>query len=428
MKRIAASLLCLAILICGMLSGCQYAAPGSNGPSKPLSGKTTDLMSDYEPTQLTVVDVVFNEESSAAPTDFAVRLFQAGARAGENTLISPVSVLYALSMTANGAKGDTLTQMEDVLGLDVEHLNTYLKAYMSALPEDEKYKLSIANSIWFTDDDQFTVNQDFLQANADFYGAGIYQAPFDDATCKDINRWVENNTDGMIEDILDEIPIDAVMYLVNAMAFDAEWQKIYEENQVRDGEFTTEDGEKQEVELMYSEESRYLEDDKATGFIKPYADSKYAFVALLPNEGVTVAEYLASMTGEGLAGMLASPQDTIVSTAIPKFECEYSAQLSDILVEMGMPDAFNADQADFSGLGTSTAGNIFISRVLHKTFISVDEKGTKAGAATVVEMKDESAPMVEDPKEVILDRPFIYMLIDCEANLPLFIGTMMTTE
>jgi serpin B len=120
---------------------------------------------------------------------------------------------------------------------------------------------------------------------------------------------------------------------------------------------------------------------------------------------------------------LQDAQSIEVKTAIPKFESDYSVEMSDILKSMGMTDAFDGGLADFSGLGKSADGNIFISRVIHKTFITVDEKGTKAGAATAVEMETLSAPM-EEPKTVYLDRPFVYMLIDCETNLPIFIGTV----
>lgn len=357
-------------------------------------------------------------------TDFAVRLLQSGEKSGENTLLSPLSVLCALSMTANGANGETLEQMESVLGMTTDELNRYLYTYLQNLPQGEDYKLSLANSIWFTEDERFTVNRDFLQANADYYGASIYQAPFDDRTCKDINNWVKQNTDGMIPEILDRIPEDAVMYLVNALAFEAEWPEVYEKNQVRDGTFTKEDGTKQDAELMYGDESIYLADEYATGFMKKYKGEKYAFVAMLPNEGVSVSEYVASLQGDALHEMLKNSQYCTVRTAIPKFETEYDVEMSDILKEMGMPIAFDADRADFSKLGTSTNGNVCIGRVLHKTFMSVGEKGTKAGAATVVEMKCESA-IVIDPKTVYLDRPFVYMLVDCENNIPFFIGTMM---
>ena len=438
MKKITLSLIS-ALLLCAIaisFFGCNSmeatdlmegitpnATPQKPSPKPPTaSGDPTDKppVSD-EPTTLKAAD-------NAAATDFALRLFRASNEKGKNTLISPLSVLCALSMTANGAKGETREQMEATLGMSAEELNLYLYSYMNSLPTGEKYKLSLANSIWFRDDERFTVNEDFLQINADYYGAGAYKAPFDKSTKKDINNWVKENTDGMIPEVLDEIPPEAVMYLVNALAFEAEWSDIYEKKQVRDGTFTKEDGTKQSAEFMYSEEHRYLEDEKATGFMKYYRGNKYAFVALLPNEGVTVSEYLNSIDGEALNALLSAPKGISVQAAIPKFETEYSTEMSEILKSMGMSLAFDEDNADFSGLGRSSAGNIYISRVIHKTFISVAEKGTKAGATTVIEMADKSDSGPDEIKRVYLDRPFVYMLVDCENNIPFFIGTMMDIE
>ena len=389
-----------------------------------------DLMDGITPRGNAGDAAELTDVSDAAVTDFAIRLFKESMEDGENTLISPLSVLVALSMTANGADNETLSQMEAVLGMPINQLNTWISTYMANLPEEEKYKLSLANSIWFKDDPSFVVNEEFLQTNADYYGAGIYKAPFDESTLKEINTWVEDNTDGMIKDILDQIPEDAVMYLVNALAFDAEWQNIYNEYQIRDGKFTTEDGTVRDVELMYSNENSYLRDDKAEGFIKYYAKRKYAFAALLPNEGVSVSEYIASLDGEHLQEVLSGAKTTPVDAAIPKFETEYKVEMSDILKEMGMSDAFDGVRADFSKLGETTDGlNIFINRVIHQTYINVDGKGTKAGAATVVEMTKENAMEPSDPpRRVYLDRPFVYMLIDCETNMPFFIGTMMDVE
>ncbi len=371
----------------------------------------------------TVADM---NNGNIAVTDFALKLFRESIEDDKNTLISPLSVLCALSMTANGADGETLSQMEDVLGMSVTELNMYIHCYMEGLPETEKYKLKLANSIWFTEDERFTVNQDFLQANADYYGADIYKAPFDDTTLKDINDWVSENTDEMIEDILDKIPDAAVMYLVNALAFEAEWHDVYLKTQVSTGRFTAEDKSVKNVDFMHSQEHVYLEDENATGFMKYYKDGKYAFVALLPNEGVSVTDYVNSLTGEKLADMLANHSYAAVSTAIPKFETEYDVEMSEVLKNLGMTDAFNMDEADFTKLGESSEGNIFINRVIHKTFISVGEKGTKAGAATVVEMTDGA--MAVEPKTVYLDRPFVYMIIDCENNIPFFVGTFMDVE
>ena len=152
-------------------------------------------------------------------------------------------------------------------------------------------------------------------------------------------------------------------------------------------------------------------------------------MALLPNEGVSVSEYVASLDGEHLRDMLTSAEGVTVFASMPKFESGYDVEMSDILKEMGMPNAFDEQLAEFPYIGTVSDGlNIAISRVIHKTFISVSETGTRAGAATVVEMRAEGAVELSEFKEVTLDRPFVYMLIDCENDLPLFIGSTMTVE
>lgn len=385
-------------------------------------GGAEDLTNGIQPNEVDVPGEL--TQGNVAATDFALRLFCASSEEGKNTLLSPLSVLSALAMTANGSEEETLREMEEVLGMTTEELNGYLHTYMKSLPQGEGYKLHLANSAWFRDDGSFAVSEDFLQTNVDYYSAEIYRVPFDEKTCDEINAWVKKHTDGMIPEILQQLPPEAVMCLVNALAFEAEWSAPYEDVQVRDGVFTREDGTEQAATFMYSQEGAYLADEKATGFMKYYKDGKYAFVAPLPNEDVSVAEYLASLDGERLHTMLAQPQSETVFSSIPKFAVEYGAQLSEVLSGMGMSDAFDPERADFSGLGTSNRGNVYISQVLHKTFISVAEKGTKAGAATAVLMDAGAAP-IEDPKEVYLDRPFIYMLVDCENGMPLFIGTMM---
>lgn len=411
------SVLTSLILVCAIalnLNGCT------------LQAQAKDLMKGISPNSVNSLDSL--DRYNSAITDFAVRLFRASAEDGKNVLLSPLSVLCALAMTANGAENETLEEMEAVLGMSKDELNLYVYSYMNSLPDSNEYKLSLANSIWFTEDERFTVSREFLQANADYYGADIYKAPFNDKTCREINKWVKHKTDSMIPEIVDEIPTDAVMYLVNALAFEAQWRKVYEKEQVRDGEFTKEDGTKQTAEFMYCTEGTYLEDEKASGFVKYYKGGKYAFVAMLPDEGVSVSEYVASLDGEKLRAMLSDPGYTTVSTALPKFETEYSVEMNDVLKGMGMPTAFVSDEADFTALGTSARGNIYINRVLHRTYISVGEKGTKAGAATAVEMADEAGMETLEPKEIYLDRPFVYMLIDTENNIPFFIGTMTDIE
>ena len=355
-----------------------------------------------------------------AVTGFAVELLRQ-TDTGGSTLLSPVSVVYALAMTANGAAGETLTQMESVLGLPLEELNACLRAYADQLPAEDGGRCSLANSIWLRDQaDRLTVEQSFLDAAAAYYDASVFRAPFDESTLRDINAWVSDHTGGLIPSIVEEIPESAVIYLINALAFEGEWEDIYREDQVHDGTFTPEVGQEQSAELMYGAESAYLEDDLAAGFLKYYQGQNYAFAALLPNEGVSLDAYLSSLTGERLRDLLAHPQDTVVQTAIPKFTAETTTELNDALSALGMADAFDVGLADFSAMGASTDGPLYISRVLHKTHLTLDERGTRAGAATAVQMAGSTA----DPLSVYLTRPFLYVLMDCEAGLPLFIGTV----
>lgn len=402
----------------GMLAACCLALSGCTG------SKAQDQMEGVKPQPLTVIQTTQEEWDHVA--DFGVKLLQETMEEGESSLVSPLSVLCALAMTANGARGETLAQMEQVLGAPVDRLNHAVHALMG---EDEN-ALHLANSVWFSQREDFTVNGNFLQANANYYGAGVYEAPFDQSTVQDINRWVEQETHGMIGEILDEIPEDAVMYLVNALAFDAEWGQVYTKEDVQRGTFTAQTGQVQWVELMHSSENIYLQDEQAKGFLKPYAGGEYAFVALLPEEGVSVEAYVESLTGEHLRELLCQGENTLVEAAIPKFETSSDLKLQQALEHMGMTLAFDSDQADLSGVGTYAGGNLFINRVLHKAYISVAEQGTRAGAATAVEVNGEGAMEPGQVQRVILDRPFVYLIVDLELQMPLFLGTVtqMGTE
>ncbi len=420
-KRLAAS--ALAVCMTAGLTGC---GAGSETPDQ-LSQGVKNLMEGIE-VQAAEKTTPEAEELTGV-VDFSVELLQKcmAVDDGRNTILSPTSVLFALAMTANGAKGDTLAQMEDVLGMSLEELNTTMPGALRE-KSGEKYKLSLANSIWFTEENSFQANQEFLEKNAESYGAEIYQTVFDDAAKDAINEWVDEHTGGMIKNILDKIPEDAVMYLVNAVAFDAEWRNIYKENNIYQGEFTNERGEKTTVDFMHSEEGYYLEDEHATGMLKHYAGGEYAFAALLPKEGMSVEEYVQTLSGAGIQKMLDEAQTISVGVKLPKFTCEADYSMAEILSELGMPDAFGA-KADFTGIGSVPAGeHLLISRVLHKAKIEVDERGTKAGAATIVEVLAESAMEPQEYKEVFLDRPFVYMIVDCETNLPIFMGTVMNLK
>ncbi|MBQ2729904.1 MAG: serpin family protein [Clostridia bacterium] len=407
MKKLIAAILVLSLLF--SFSACSK------------KNENVNLMKDIEGNKSPV-----DKEAASGIylTDFAAALL-GQCYEGENTLLSPLSVMCALAMVENGADGETKVQMEELFNGSCEDISSYLYHYCNTLPSGEKYSMSIANSIWIKNDESLTVNGDFLQKNADYFSADIYRSEFDKKAVKDINNWVSENTNEMIPEIVDSISPNAVMYLINALAFEAEWQDIYNEYAVREGDFTLESGKTKEVEFMYSGEGVYLEDENTTGFIKYYKDGKYAFVALLPDEDEEISDYVKALTGEKISDLLESSTDCVVRTSIPKFETEYSKSLTEILGNMGMTDAFDPLSADFSALGYYKNGNLYISDVMHKTYISVAEKGTRAGAATSISVNATGEPSImEEPKEVYLDRPFVYMLIDCETETPFFIGVL----
>lgn len=398
---------------------------------KSISKKAVNLMEDIPRSDLVSVEISsLNKDGGAKKeeiTDFALKLLSENFEK-ENILISPLSIVSALAMVANGANNQTLSEMEKVLNSDIQELNDYLKAYKAYLPNNKKYEVSLANSIWFKDDENLNVKEEFLNINKDYYDASIYKTPFDKKAKDDINAWVNLKTKGMIETLLAEPPSeDTIMYLINALSFDAEWEDIYHETQIYPGEFNVENGNKEPAEFMSSSEHIYLENENVTGFMKPYKDSKYAFVAMLPRENIQMADLLKSIEAKDILSLIENKKDNKVYTEIPKFSVDYSTMLNDSLQSLGIINAFDSEKADFTGIGKYNDKNIYISRVIHKTKIEVNEKGTKAGAVTAVEMDTTSVP-IEEPKEVVLDRPFIYMIVDTEENLPLFIGSLMNVN
>ena len=408
MKKRCLALLVVGAMLCSVLTGCTktYA---------------TDLMDGVK--EGPPMEVQVQEETWEGMQDFSVKLLQTTCDREENTLVSPMSVLSALAMTANGARGETRAQMEDVLGGSVEQLNGAL----AGLGQENDSPLYLANSIWFAEGGRITPNPDFLQVNADCYRAGVFEAPFDQTTVTDINQWVKEHTHGMVEEILKEIPRDTVMYLINALAFEAEWENPYENSDVWQQAFTNQEGKVQQVSMLHSEEQFYLRDDQAQGFMKCYQGGRYAFVALLPDKEISILDYVEGLDGQQLKELLEDPTSVPVAVTMPKFESEMEVDLREVLKEMEMVLPFDSAQADFTGLGTSPEGNLFINQVFHKAYLEVQETGTRGGAATAVEINCEGAfQEPEDQKVVTLDRPFVYLVVDTSSMLPVFMGTVLS--
>ncbi len=377
---------------------------------------STDLMEGIEGKNVSCGDALDNVSTL---TDFACNLFANTVSEGKSTLVSPVSVLYALAMTANGAKGETLAEMQATLGMDVDTLNKVLLAYSAEIAKTDE--LALANAIWFKDDSDFTVDRNFLQTNADYYKAGAYLAPFDQTTLADINAFVEEHTKGRVKDILDEIPNEAVMYLVNALAFESTWAEKFGSSY--DDTFNSYNGEVTKKFMAGS--AVYMYDDTCIGAKKNYKNSGYSFVALLPEDN-DVTAFAKTLTASKLQSLVTKAQGS-ANLQMPKFTTDYDVLLNDVLKNMGIRLAFDADFADLTGLGTVVPPyNLAITRVLHKTHLELDNEGTKASAATIVEIgKCTSAGPMDEPKLVLLNRPFVYAIWDNVNQIPVFLGTYL---
>ncbi|MCD8053778.1 MAG: serpin family protein [Lachnospiraceae bacterium] len=406
----------------------QETRAGTNGETQSAGSETENGTEDPAESGTAGGNTDVDETFRQAAADFSLRLFAAGMQEEENTLLAPTSVLTALAMATNGADGETRSQMLSVLGdaLSLEEWNEALTAWNAGLPDSDTARLSQANSIWFNSADWLTVRQDFLDEMETLYGASLREEDFADASAVErVNAWISENTDGKIEDMIDELDESTAFLLINAMSFDAEWETPYTTEQIGTQTFTGADGTEKDVEMLFSEEYTYLKTEDAVGFVKDYAGG-YRFVVLLPDEEISIQDYVAQLTDEQFLEILDNAQTVSVETGMPKFETDYAAELSEILKEMGMTDAFDADLADLSLMGECSDGNLVITRVLHNTTITVDENGTEAGAATAVEVCAETA--LEETYQVVCDRPYVYAIVEAETNLPLFIGTVMEVE
>lgn len=407
-------LLCLLVLcaMCLQMTACSKDPQPQILPPQTIQlvQGTVDLMQNVTPLAVQMQPIQPSYVLSAA--EFSLELLK-NTYAGENCILSPYSVYAALAMCANGADAQTLEQMEQILGMSSAELNVYLYS----LTQGAGQELQSANSIWFRNANGFAPKADFLQIIADYYGANLFAADFDEKTLQEINAWIYENTNGRIEHALEQIDPLTMMYLINALSFNARWQEEYYSEQVWDGVFHSTQGE-QSVQMMDSEEHKFLNDGNATGFLKDYAGGQYSFMALLPNEGVEMAEYLSTLTGEKLLATVQNATNVTVMASMPKCELRYKNDLKEILAAMGMPNAFG-DEADFSRMSNL---ELKIGQVLHQAYLKVDELGTEAGASTIVAMDTKGAFL--NIEYVMLDRPFVMGIYDNVNQCFAFMGVV----
>lgn len=362
-------------------------------------------------------------ESYAA---FGLELLRRSRTEGENALLSPLSAALALGMTANGANGETAKEFEATFGMDVDTLNSLCanmtRDYTSLGGSTEA---NIVNSLWC--DPRLTLDDLFAARCRQIYNAELFYATLSEKSTVDaVNDWVKEATNGLIPKTVEKFSPDAVLALVNALYLKNKFQRPFEEPHSEwTIDFTNADGTVSQPRGMSNGErnEQYLARDKGQGVVLPYDDGRLGLLLMLPDEGVSLTDYLNSWDGSTIAALLENKQERLVSLTVPKYELEWDGSLSAPLQAMGLTGAFDVDKADFTAMGTAD-GPLYIGDVIHKTVLKVNEEGTEAAAVTAVMMDCGAAMPPDDLVILTFDRPFVCGIVDLENGAPLFLGTV----
>ena len=363
---------------------------------------------------------------------FGLNLFREIDRAGktyENIFISPLSASMALGMTTNGARTATLDAMMNTLGfsgLSMYEMNSSYRSIIDMLTGlDPETVFEIANSIWY--DDGHVFRQEFLDTCGTYFDAVVRPLDFSAHAAADtINAWVEDKTHGKIDEIIEPpIGADVVMYLINAIYFLGSWAHEFDPGLTTDALFYLPDGSSATCSMMQrpGEEEKcdytYMSNAVFQAVDLPYGDGWYSMTVFLPGYSVDIDSLIGEFTRENWDNWMAGFEEDEGRLYLPRFEIEYDLLMNDALSNLGMGIAFDPSRADFTGMRDE--GGLWINRVIHKTYVKVDEEGTEAAAVTAVEMIETSA----GPFVMRVDRPFIFAIREKHSGTILFIGKIV---
>ena len=409
----AASVMLIGVLGCSQVNDNTSALAQSPLPTESPSTKKT---------------VTPDTKVVAANTKFGFKLFSEVWKkdSKDNIFVSPSSVAIALAMTYNGASGSTQQAMAKALelqGISLEEINSSNAAFKALLENpDTKVQLTIANSLWANKDTSF--KSEFIQRNKDFYKAKVTNLDFKDSRSSGIiNTWVNENTGGKINKIVETIQPSQVLFLINAIYFKGNWKNEFDKNQTAEYPFyVASDKQKQHPMMSQTGDYRYLENEQFQAVSLPYGkDGKISFYVFLPKQNNSKAFY-QNLNSDNWEKWMAqfSKQEGFVR--LPRFKINYDITLNDALSDLGMGEAFSA-RANFSAMGK----NLAISQVKHKTFVEVNEEGTEAAATTSVGIVATSAVETK-PFRMIVDRPFFCAVRDNQTGSVLFMGSIVEPQ
>lgn len=415
-RRLLSSLLTLSLL-----TGCTGTLVQSQITLKPLPTPQGTLP-PVEP-------LVITEGTHEGYQSFALELLRRAHGEGENTLVSPLSATLALGMTANGAAEDTLTEFETLFGLSREELNGLCARFMEDYAQlGGSTQATLVNSLWA--DPELTLANGFVLRCQETYHAQLFQQDLQDpATVQAVNGWVSEATRGLIPSVVDSFDPDAVLALINAVYLKNKFQRPFETpSSDWEMDFTAADGTVTHPKGMHNgtRTEEYISCEKGQGVLLPYDDGRLGLLLMLPEEGVSLTDYLTGWDKNTVPSLLAARQETRVSLTCPKFKAQWGGSLKGALAAMGLEGAFDPGRADFSAMGSASGQPLYIGDVIQKTAFELNEKGTEAAAVTAVMMAPTAAMPPADLVYLRFDRPFVYSIVDLETGSPLFLGTVET--
>ncbi|NES20576.1 MAG: serpin family protein [Symploca sp. SIO3E6] len=372
-----------------------------------------------------------DEKFVAANTKFGFKLFSEILKQekDQNIFISPTSVAIALGMAYNGASGETQQGMAEALELQqlsIEDINQAHNILQTSLATaDPDVQLSIANSLWAKQGVPF--KREFLQTNQQFYGGKLTELDFASPEAPEvINSWVKENTNGKIEQIVEQLKPDDVLFLINAIYFKGNWSEQFDKSQTTELPFYLTDGTtKQHPMMSQFGNYRYAENDSFQAVSLPYGGGRLSMYIFLPSEQTNLEAFQQQLTQENWRQWMNQFQTRDGEIKLPRFQFDYDIQLNDALKALGMEAAFDASQADFSNM---TSVPVKIDEVKHKTFVEVNEEGTEAAAVTSVGIAVTSAVMPQSPFQMTVDRPFFVAIRDNQTRTVLFMGSVVEPE
>lgn len=392
------------------------------GCEKEITAK--DLMENITPSNASEVYLEEEFRSSYSRAAFGM-LEHEYSEDGGNVVLSPLSIFYNLAMLGNGANGETAKELDKMFGqnFNTQSINAHMHSFAENLKDSDFAKLYFNNAMWFNADKNAQPNDEFLQIAADYYGVSAFKESFNSDAAVNVNNWISNKTEMNVEYLIEKMPADVPMYLFSTAMLEATWATQYSYDNIQDGIFNNASGEEEKAQMMTGFEYEYIKDSIAQGFVKKYSGNDYAFVAILPEENISVANYLTYLSsGENYKKLIESSADIIVDATVPKFSCEYNGDVTEIVKDLDLGTAFNAAQADLSKLGTADE-NLYVGGLQVRTAMSVTDKGTSKGTSATVANNNANATSV---RVIMLDRPFIFAVIDCRYQLPVIIGAINT--